>query len=190
MKEKQRKYNVLKSKDREDLLEIVWEIYLIEGEKGVVNHLPVWQGTIFHWITQFLHILPSDPRCIWCGSPFRGAAAPLMRAIGKTQSSLNPSMCMTCETALIKTKEGADVNISMVFADIRGSTELSERLSPQEFQQLINRFFSETSKVIIGALGFVDKFVGDEVTSYFIPGFAGEAMLIRRWKWRRRYRTH
>jgi class 3 adenylate cyclase len=43
---------------------------------------------------------------------------------------------------------GAEVEMSMLFADVRGSTALSEGMSPIEFQKLINRFYIGVTKVI------------------------------------------
>jgi adenylate cyclase len=60
-----------------------------------------------------------------------------------------------------------------VFADIRGSTALAERLAPAEFRALIDRFYSTTSKVVFDNDGGVDKFVGDEIVAFFFPIMSG-----------------
>ena len=62
----------------------------------------------------------------------------------------------------------------MLFADVRGSTGLAERIPAQEFSQLISRFYGTAARVVDRWNGLVDKFVGDEVVALFIPGFAGE----------------
>ena len=51
-----------------------------------------------------------------------------MRVIGKRQSVFNPMMCTSCEKQLLKRRGGAEVESSLLFADIRGSTALGERL--------------------------------------------------------------
>jgi adenylate cyclase len=61
----------------------------------------------------------------------------------------------------------------MMFADIRGSTSLAEKMSPTEFSKLIDRFYRVTTRVLYRANALVEKLIGDEVTGLFVPGFAG-----------------
>jgi adenylate cyclase len=46
-------------------------------------------------------------------------------------------------------------------------------MSPAEFSQLISRFFAVSSEVLSRHLAWIDRFVGDQVVGYFVPGFAG-----------------
>ncbi|MEX1247988.1 MAG: adenylate/guanylate cyclase domain-containing protein [Anaerolineales bacterium] len=64
--------------------------------------------------------------------------------------------------------------MSMIFADIRGSTTLAEKMNPAEFSTLINRFYSISSDILAMEKGFVDKLAGDQVSAFFVPGLAGE----------------
>lgn len=114
-----------------------------------------------------LTLLPSEPRCGLCTAPFGGVGGPLMRLIGKRQSAANPRMCTTCEDMLIKHHGGAEVTATMLFADIRGSTSLAERMSPSEFRGLLDRFYTTASQVVFEHEGTVDKFVGDELVALF-----------------------
>jgi adenylate cyclase len=68
---------------------------------------------------------------------------------------------------------GAEVELSLLFADIRGSTGLGERLRPAEFSAVLNAFYRLAAKAITDAEGVVDKFVGDEAIGLFIPGYTG-----------------
>ena len=68
---------------------------------------------------------------------------------------------------------GAEVELSMLFADIRGSTGLGERLRPAEFTALLNTFYRIASDAIVSSSGMVDKFVGDEAIGLFIPRHTG-----------------
>ncbi len=63
--------------------------------------------------------------------------------------------------------------MSMLFADVRGSTALSEQMSAMEFSQLINRFYTESTKVIVDEDGLVEKLAGDSVAAFWGAGFAG-----------------
>lgn len=57
--------------------------------------------------------------------------------------------------------------ISILFADIVGFTELSERLSPSRISQLLNNFFEEMLQEVFEAGGTLDKFIGDCIMAFF-----------------------
>lgn len=116
--------------------------------------------------------LPTDPRCQLCAAPFRGVGGGAMRLIGKRPSDGNPNMCNSCQKALIKHHGGAEVEGSMLFADIRGSTAIAERMTAAEFRTLLDRFYTTTSKAVFAQGGVVDKFVGDEIVAVFEPVYA------------------
>jgi adenylate cyclase len=86
---------------------------------------------------------------------------------------MNPRFCNLCEQASREFPGGAEVEMSMLFADIRGSTALSEKMSPTEFSQLINRFYTESTKSIADEDGLVEKLAGDSVAAFWGAGFAG-----------------
>lgn len=139
-----------------------WRDYLEKGEP----HLKV-QRKVFSAV-------PSDPRCRMCTAPFGGIGKPLMRAIGRSRSAANPHLCSACENALIKNHGGAEVTGTMLFADVRGSTSLAERMSPGEFKTLLERFYGVASNAVVHHDGAIDKFVGDELVAMFYPSLAGE----------------
>jgi adenylate cyclase len=117
-------------------------------------------------------LLPANPRCTLCNAPFAGLGAPFMRLLGKSRSAKNPRVCADC---LAKTPVGgAEVELSLLFADVRGSTGLAERSSPAEFMRLLNRFYGEATDVFVGTDALIDKFMGDGVLGLYVPGFAGE----------------
>jgi adenylate cyclase len=69
---------------------------------------------------------------------------------------------------------GAEVEISMLFADVRGSTTLAEQMRPAEFSRLMNRFFDSANRVVIDSDGLVDKLVGDEVVALYVPAVGAD----------------
>jgi adenylate cyclase len=63
--------------------------------------------------------------------------------------------------------QGERVTLSVLFADIRGSTEWTERIPPDELVSSINTFLGHMTDVIFKHGGTLDKFVGDEVIGLF-----------------------
>lgn len=125
-------------------------------------------------LRRIFRILPSDPRCKFCNAPFHGAGGLLVRVLYRKQASaLNPRFCNMCDEAMRKFPGGAEVEMSMLFVDIRGSTELSAQMSPAEFGGLINRFYSAASQCISAEDGLVEKLAGDAVAAFWGAGFAG-----------------
>jgi adenylate cyclase len=114
--------------------------------------------------------LPENPRCKMCNAPFKGLGAPLMRVIGRRQSSRNPNYCEPC--AFDETG-GAEVEISMLFADVRGSTVIAEGMRPAQYTGLIQRFYEAATGVLVHHDALIDRLMGDEVIGLFVPAFAG-----------------
>lgn len=124
---------------------------------------------------RFFNILPHDPRCKLCHSPFEGIGGRVVNVLyGRKQSSLNPNFCNICEDFAQKFPGGAEVEMSMLFVDVRGSTALSEKMTPIEFQKLINRFYVGSTKAITAEDGLVEKLAGDAVAAFWGAGFAGK----------------
>jgi adenylate cyclase len=125
-------------------------------------------------LRHILRVLPRDPRCKFCNAPFQGIGGMIVRMLfGKQRSALNPRYCNLCEIASSEFPGGAEVPMSILFIDIRGSTALSEGMTPTEFSQVINRFYAAATKVIIEEDGLVEKLAGDEVAAFWGAGFAG-----------------
>lgn len=126
------------------------------------------------WMRPLVKALPADPRCRICYFPFRGVGGVLARTLlGVEPSRLNPQLCNICEKASRRFPGGAEIEMSLLFADVRGSTGIAERISPVAFSRLINRFYQATTRVLYRKNGLVEKLIGDEVTGFFVPGIAG-----------------
>lgn len=122
----------------------------------------------------FLRI-PSGPHCKLCGAPFKGIGGAIMGPIGFRPWSKNPSICRACiQDMQRRPAGGAEIECTLLFADIRGSTGLAEHSSATDFAALLHRFYAVGSQAIINENGIVDKFVGDEVVALFIPVYAGQ----------------
>jgi len=142
----------------------LWHKLLIEGDPMTVR------GHRLH------RLIPTNPRCASCYTPFGGIGGTLARIgiWGSRPSIKNPRYCSACEAFTARFPGGAEVELTMLFVDVRGSTTIAENMKPTEFSQLMNRFYEAAIHVLVHADAFIDKLVGDEVTALFIPGYAGK----------------
>jgi len=74
---------------------------------------------------------------------------------------------------------GEEREVSVLFADIRGFTSISETLSPPELLQLLNAYLGRMSRVIEGEQGVIDKYIGDEVMAIFGAPLSFEDHAVR-----------
>lgn len=63
--------------------------------------------------------------------------------------------------------EAQEQIVTVLFADVKGFTALSERLSPREVQDLLNEYLHEMTDVIFKYHGTVDKYIGDGIMAVF-----------------------
>ncbi len=113
---------------------------------------------------------PGSPRCKTCLYPLGGPLAPVLRVVTRrTRSAMNPNYCNLCEEFVRTHPGGAEIELSLLFADVRGSTTLAERMAPAEFGRLMNRFYVSANRVLIDTDALVDKLVGDEVIGLYLP---------------------
>jgi adenylate cyclase len=136
-----------------------WKTILEEGHRGMVVARHVWR-----------HV-PSAPRCKVCASPFGGIGGRIVRHVGWAPSRKNPNVCARCCDQM--PVGGAEVDVAVLFADVRGSTGLGERTGASEYAELLNRFYAVATEVILRHDGLIDKLIGDEAMALFIPGVAG-----------------
>jgi adenylate cyclase len=114
-------------------------------------------------------MIPSNPRCKMCRAPFGGFGGRLMRMLGRRPWQKNPTVCNVCQNYAEQHPGGAEVEIGFLFADVRGSTSMAERMTPTEFSALLNRFYAVATSVLLDHNAWVDKLVGDEVVAFFMP---------------------
>lgn len=149
--------------EHEKLVENLWRTFLTTGDykdKTLMRHI--------------FKILPGTSRCAICYVPFEGSGSFFSKHIFKKyRSNHNPKFCSTCEDFAKKYRGGVEIELSLLFADVRGSTSLAEKLNPTEFRNLINRFYSVSTNVLVREDAMIDKIIGDQVSGMFLPGFTG-----------------
>ena len=116
-------------------------------------------------------LAPGSTRCKLCNAPFTGPSATAFRICGYGQSRKNSQLCARCVESA--PEGGAVVPLSILFADMRGYTSLTERLGSVEATALVNRFYQVASKAFLPLEGLLGQIAGDEVMALFVPGLAG-----------------
>jgi adenylate cyclase len=138
-----------------------WQALLVDGYEPVRRAQRVFRR------------LPSAPRCKLCQNPFHGIGGKVMGLAGFKPSRKNPNLCAKCCDGL--PPGGVELDIAIVFADVRGSTALGEELGPTAFAERLNHFYGVATDVLVRHDAIIDKLIGDEVMALFIKGFAGES---------------
>jgi len=144
-------------------------------------HEQMWRGLLtdpqspLHADRMRFRLLPGSPRCKTCLFPLGGQVADaLWSKWGRKPSRKNPNFCNLCEEFVRTHPGGAEIDLSFLFADVRGSTAIAEKMAPADFAALMTRFFRSGSEVLIASDALVDKFVGDEVIGLFIPAIVAD----------------
>jgi adenylate cyclase len=118
--------------------------------------------------------VPTSPRCKLCAAPFSGPGGAVLRHFGYARFAGNPALCVKCIVEFRKRGlTGTEIPVTLLFADVRGSTGIGEQMRPAEFRSYLDRFYRITSDTILRHDGLVDKFVGDEVIGLFFGGVTG-----------------
>src|SRR5271156_3532499 len=136
-----------------------WEKVLTDGHASLVRARRVFR------------YLPSAPRCKVCSNPFGGPAGRVLAAAGFSPSRKNPNLCTRCCDVL--PVGGAEVDVAVLFADVRGSTALGKRFAAADFAALLNRFYTAATRTLLRHDAVIDKLMGDEVMAFFVRGISG-----------------
>jgi len=138
---------------------VEWQKILTEGHTSMRVARHFWR-----------HV-PSSPRCKVCANPFGGVGGRVLKTVGWAPSRKNPNVCSRCCDQL--PPGGAEVDVAVLFADVRGSTSLGEQRSASDYAALLGRFYSTATEVLLRHDALIDKLIGDEAMALFIPGVAG-----------------
>lgn len=82
---------------------------------------------------------------------------------------MHPNLCTICETMFTKVKQRKQIQIdsTILFADLRGYTTLSENLAPETMNELLHCFYDKCSEAVWEKEGIINKFIGDAVLAIF-----------------------
>ena len=101
--------------------------------------------------------------------PLRGIASAPFRAFGIRPSRMNPNTCTICELMFTKVMKARQVvmDATVMFADLRGYTRLSQSHSAESVSALLDAFYDECAEAIWERDGLLNKTMGDAVMAIF-----------------------
>ncbi len=102
--------------------------------------------------------------CLVCGTALEGPLGLLFHLFGVKRSTRNPNVCNRCDAHM---QEGRVVELSVIFADLTGFTEMTNRLGPERSYEVVDAFFKMANEVLIKNDAFIDKYIGDAVMAIF-----------------------
>lgn len=124
--------------------------------------------------------MPSHPRadariCRGCWDqmrmpiPIRGPLAMPFQAFCITRSKMNPNICTICERAFtfVKKQRHITADATILFADMRGYTTMSERMDAMALSQIVCLFQDQSAQAIWEHDGIVNKQMGDGLMAIF-----------------------
>ena len=101
--------------------------------------------------------------------PLRGALSVPLRAFGIRPSLMNPNLCTICELMFTKVMRARKItiNATVMFADLRNYTGLSQLLSQDAMSSLLDAFYDVCATAIWEEDGLLNKKIGDAVMAIF-----------------------
>ena len=101
--------------------------------------------------------------------PLHGLAAVPFRMFGIRPSRMNPNTCTVCELMFTRVMKARNisVDVSILFADLRGYTTLSQSLPSDAVSSLLDAFYDECAAAIWEHDGLLNKTIGDAVMAIF-----------------------
>ncbi len=101
--------------------------------------------------------------------PIRGPLSIPFKLCGIRISQMNPNLCTICETMFTKVKRKKQIVIpaTVLFADLRDYTTLSESVGETRTVEMLHRFYDACSVAVWERDGIVNKFIGDAVLAIF-----------------------
>ena len=101
--------------------------------------------------------------------PIRGPLSIPLRMLGVKISRMNPNLCNICETMFTRVKRRKQIIVTstVLFADLRGYTALSQDAASSEVVDMLHGFTDECAEAVWARDGIVNKFIGDAMLAIF-----------------------
>ncbi len=102
--------------------------------------------------------------CVVCGTTLGGPLGWLFHLFGIKRCSRNPNVCTRCDAHL---QDGRIIELSVLFADLTGFTEMTNPLGPDRTYKVLDSYFKMANEILVRNEAFIDKYIGDAVMAFF-----------------------
>ena len=101
--------------------------------------------------------------------PIRGMLSLPFKLAGVRISRMNPNLCTLCETKFRSVKKAQQVTVpaTVLFADVRGYTSLSEHVDAGDVTTMLGEFYDHCSAAVWERDGIVNKLIGDAIFAIY-----------------------
>ncbi|MGH8530804.1 MAG: ATP-binding protein [Nevskiales bacterium] len=117
---------------------------------------------------------PAARFCNACGSALGAASASVAQPLSYTPRHLAEKI-LTTRSAL----EGERKRVTVLFADLKGSTNLAEQVGDEEWHQILDRFFAILTNGVHRYEGTINQYTGDGIMALFGAPIAHEDHALR-----------
>src|SRR5262245_29744858 len=107
--------------------------------------------------------------CLECGKPIGGSLPQAPDPRSYTPKHLAEKI-LTSRSAL----EGERKQVTVLFADVKGSMDLAEQVDPEEWHKILDRFFAILSEGVHRFEGTINQYTGDGIMALFGAPIAHE----------------
>src|SRR5919197_4434969 len=105
----------------------------------------------------------NDRFCASCGTPIAAANAPAPSVAPRAIESASLQVPDVGAAALGEQRKV----VTILFADLSGSTPLAEKLDPEDLRRILAAYFNQLARQIRRYEGTIDKYIGDAVMAVF-----------------------
>lgn len=101
--------------------------------------------------------------------PLRGPLSIPYRVFGIKPSHMNPNLCNTCDSRFVNTMKTRQITrpATILFADVRDYTPLSQTTGSQEMATLLSGFYDLCATAVWERDGIINKMIGDAIFAVF-----------------------
>ena len=117
---------------------------------------------------------PGAKFCSQCASPLGTPHTAAARAAHPDPRSYTPKHLADKILQSKSALEGERKQVTVLFADVKGSMELAEQLDPEQWHAILERFFAILSEGVHRFEGTVNQYTGDGIMALFCAPFANE----------------
>jgi class 3 adenylate cyclase len=120
---------------------------------------------------------PGERFCGECGKPLSAGSKPTPPPDPRSYTPKHlAEKILTSRGAL----EGERKQVTVLFADVKGSMDLAEQLDPEEWHKIMDRFFAILSEGVHRFEGTINQYTGDGIMALFGAPIASEDQLQHR----------